>query len=365
MTKGKKAKNLTKEAVKLAKLVNKEIGGKKGQKKVSRAKGSKRLSGPQAYINLLNDPFFASPMKLGFGTFSPTMRRVAWYRLNVGLSTNTAFAVTFDHTINTGLRLYLNATSAAALGTPALTRNAANMDQIGACFQSARVIAAALRVTARYATTAVRGVMGGLALSSENRTNLEAATFDGVYGNGATRSFYSSAPGEIGGQVGYRPLDPSDFEFFGSRVNATTPFDAASSNHQLVVIGTAWPPSTTSIEIQVIMHLEGVAGLDTVGEQDSSEGYPDLTLDSASTALQTAGEPVVPTLSGIELLDFGLSHAYSRAALNGFGTGRSAGLNSIGMQNSPPIPNPPGPDLRSVGSSSTKAVSSGNGWTVV
>jgi len=183
--------------------------------------------------------------------------------------------------------------------------------------QSARVVASSIRIVVRYPATSSRGTLKGLYLPDENAINVASQNYAQLGALNATRWANSSASGEIGIDVAYRPVDSTSFEF-----NTTASVGTGGGPiPQLLVIGEGWPTGT-SIDTFVITHYETLSGVDQAGDDaDSGEN----TLSSNSVSLDMAGnnasrlQPVTTSISSIELLD----HALENAARSGARTGMS------------------------------------------
>lgn len=273
-------------------------------------------SAPQAsdYLNALTDPFFAAPPKLGVFSFTPTGKLTVYKELpTIGQLTSTAFAIVFTQTPIQTIRVYKAAASNTLLSAATITAfDAANAASVEDRAQLGRVINGALRVKCRYQANGLPGIMGGLYFPSETLDTIETLTFEGLVNLNNFRPFNGMSASYIGGEVQYRPGDVTDFEFAPISVDggAGTAYETAFIP-RMVVVGMGWPATATwEVESTVLYHAETLAGADSAGDQD---GEPDLvdggeTIDSLTSAVKQAGEPVVTSLENVNILDEALSN---------------------------------------------------------
>lgn len=286
-----------------------------------------------AYKRSLLDPWYAPPVKLGFGTFTPSSIRSSWRNYSfTPAATATSFAIVATPYIGigqgTGTALtkpsYLwigsssNATdllSAATGSTFTYSINASNAASVQNYADSGRVVSAALRVTVRYAATAVRGSLAIGYAGNDQTVALAGRTYTTLSDLFSSRRCSSTSGGEIAGEVQYRPLDPTSFEFNTNyMINGNGIIDSNAVIPQLYVVGTGWVAGSFQADVSVIFHYETLSGLD-VGADDAdinTLAATGATIDSLAAELSTMGEPLVTNnaeLTSLDLAVRGLSLA--------------------------------------------------------
>jgi len=308
------------------------------------------------YMKALTDPWFAPPVRLGWGSFTPSSLRAAWIRNTYSPSTTTtAFVVratptaTSAGTATSGtsgfLQTFESGSSSGQLSSASTSSNfaATNSMAFAAAVQTGRVVSMALRVTVRYPAANARGNLYGVYVPDDSGANLVASSYLTLASLFTSRTAQSSAAGEITIEVQYRPADSSSFAY-NSLPTASLP--ATTSLPQLLVIGTGWAPNSGfTYEVNIIAHYETLSGLD-LGGDDVDDGNSlaanGVTMDQAGQASTKAGEAVITSGFLLDALDSATSNI-SRARS---GLGRSSrmiatALSTISnLQNSQPILDP-------------------------
>jgi hypothetical protein len=307
-------------AIRRNKKKKKNVSGRQNMQRLNEKAGSATLEG---YVSALQNPFFASPVRLGFGTFVPTSLRAGWFRTSATANAlSTCFAVRATPTFTTGNTTTCSSgygmawettTGTVLIGASTATYNqaAVNSAALASVIQTARLVSMALRVTVRYPATAMRGNLFGAFIPDDSGTNFAAQSFNGLCNLFASCSAVASAAGEITIEVQYRPMDASAFIFTSL---PTSSYTAATDFPQLYVCGTGWPLGTAggfSYEVNQISHYESLSGFDGAGEDAdggntlASNGF---TTDQVGQAASKAGQPVVTSGWAVEALDSALSN---------------------------------------------------------
>lgn len=282
-------------------------------------------SSVQSYLRVLRDPWFAPPIRLGFGSFIPTSIRSTWNNVSIApTSTATCFVYIGTPAIgqgipatNLGYGQYYNTTSpdVPLTGVPSTPYPAANHVAFGAAVDTCRVIAGAVRVTVRYAATSVRGSLWVGYMADDSSFAVLSKTFTALTNVYSMRRCHSTAGGEIGGESQYRPSDSSSFNFDATlALDATGAVGAASSIPQLIVVGTGWAAGSFSLDVNQIFHYECLSGLDAGGDDAGGDSLAatGATLDQVGHASASLGEPVITSVAGMDAVDMaysGLTHA--------------------------------------------------------
>jgi hypothetical protein len=281
------------------------------------------------YISTLMDPWFCPPVKLGFGTFSASSLRTCYRKgaftvgnnatdfaigLNLNqITTNNACFPTVSQGAWVNFSDFPNANSQIGYGNDKASFATANSTTIVSTSDSYRTISSALRVTIRYAATALRGMLAGLYVPDDTPSALAGMTVSQVIGLNNSRLATSSAGGEITIEVQYRPIDSSSYQFIslvGQGVTVPQP--------QLVVVGTGWLTNTYAIEYEIIQHIETLSGLDTGGDDSGSTGdslaSTGVTIDQAGQAAITSAPTVITSSAMLDSINLAISNIYDVAA---------------------------------------------------
>jgi hypothetical protein len=275
-----------------------------------------RAPGMDTYLDALTHPFTAPQPRLGFGCFVGSMKYTGWYEnptLTMGAFTHFAVAVVPSIHSN-AIRVYTAGTSGTTLAASTITPlTVTNQSSLATFSQSSRIISSELRVKVRTPATSLPGSLGGFFLPDETVNNLEALTYAQLTQNQKYYPFSSEGP-NIGGAVQYRPIDATSFEFSAEYANAGA-LTATNALPQMVVIGTGWAASSFAVEMTLVVNFETLGGLDQSGQGDFEPSLvtSGLTVDMVGDKLAFAGPPVVPSISAIEMLDHGLTHAQNRS----------------------------------------------------
>jgi hypothetical protein len=264
------------------------------------------------YVKALQYPFTYPAPKLGVGTWTSTKKYTAWRHITpvVAGAGNTCFAINFQPWSPrqmVGMTIMNNPAPAIISGGP-VYYDAANIAQISSQTQSGRVISAALRVIVRYPATSLGGTAGMMHVPDDSQTNF---TNQSILNISELSSFQplSSGNGAIGGEVHYRPADPTDFEMTTDAAGQPIPPNVAS--HNLICCGSGFPAlSDWSVEIYAIVHYETLAGFDTAGEDDDEPGLlgGQATIDRLAANQTTLDSAVIPSISLLDSLEHGLNH---------------------------------------------------------
>lgn len=264
------------------------------------------------YVKALEDPFFAPAPKLGIGTFAPTSKHTIWFEntaITIG-ALETCFAVASVPSISAPAKTYTSTVATTLLsGATQVVYPATNSALINTLAQTGRVINWAVRVKVRAAATALPGTLGGIYFPNETRSNVETPSFSGMTSLSGYRPFSSSSTGQIGGEVQYRPIDMTSFEFYGFIVNPAL-IGGSTNTPTCLIVGTGWAAGTYSVEVSVVGHFETLGGADAAGEADSEPDLVDggATIDSISTAIAKTGEPIRTSLEALMALDETSNH---------------------------------------------------------
>jgi len=195
--------------------------------------------------------------------------------------------------------------------------------------QSSRLIAAEIRVVARYPATATRGLLSGVNVPYETLNNARALNFDGMTDLNGSHWATSDAAGQIGISVTSRPFSVTSYELsqqFGTNTQT-------SSGQFLIVAATGWPLSSASpynFEVSVIGHYETNGGFDfPADDEDEVENNnlaaSGISMDQAGQlALQTP--PVKTSVSMMESLDAALTNIHRSGSRTGFAGRPSRGF---------------------------------------
>lgn len=269
------------------------------------------------YIKALTNPWYAPPVRLGWGTFVPTTLRASWlrYTLTPG-ALQTAFCISATPTIGAGAGMtsfsenFISTVGTNTLAASTIASSGSyNNGVLAAVAQTGRVVSGALRVCVRYPATALRGNLVGGFLADDSGTNFRAVTFDNLSSQFQSRTVSSSTAGELVVEVQYRPSDLTSFDMNGTLMN-TGGASLATILPRCYVVGTGWSPSTFSIEINQIFHYETLAGLDAGGEDEedgNSLAAAGHTMDEAGQASAKAGQPVITSGLLIDAIDSAIS----------------------------------------------------------
>jgi hypothetical protein len=295
--------------------------GDVGQKRFTRAPRQ------ADYVRALRDPFFAPAPKLGVMTFVPTAKHTAFFEAVswLGTATNTTQVTMIRAGIVNSITRYegTSATSTALSGMTKSTFGYVNNAAIAAVAQMGRVINCGWRAKIRAAATSLPGTLGFVFIPNEIVSNVELLTPNQITQLCGFRSASATASGVIGGEIQYRPTDTTDFEFQGHNVDTIA---GSTAGYCMLIVATGWAASGWNIELSGILHLETLGGVDLGGETD---GEPDLvdggmTMDSISSAIASAGEPIVTSIEALEALDHAhsnISRARSARSLSGMISG--------------------------------------------
>jgi len=304
-----------------------------------------------AYRRVLIDPFFAPPIKLGFGTFVPTSIRSAWvnYSPAVG-NTDTNFVIIATPFTNVASNAgttysapsfiqYTGATSSAtSVSMSGNTFNgtaAQNQSSFASMVDTSRVIAGALRFNVRYAATTLRGSLFAFYVGDDSQTALGTKTYANLSSVYAARRCTSSASGEIGGEVQYRPVDPSSFSMVPNW--SASSFGSSTNIPQLVIVGVGWTAGTFQIEISSLFHYETLSGLDVSADDAdiNTLAANGVTIDQLGASMSNAGEPVITDLANLTAVDLAIQglanadHARHGRGARMFSTAISSAGNGI------------------------------------
>jgi hypothetical protein len=273
-----------------------------------------------AYLRLLSDPWYASPVRLGWGTFIPTSVRQGWLRnLVTPNATSTCFCVVSTPAIASSATLpcFSNYYD-AALGTTAVSSSvsqlafpATNATTLAVTADSARAIAGALRLTVRYPATSIRGSLYGLFVPDDTRATFLTGTYNYFINLFATRTAQSVAGGEISCEVQYRPADVSSFQFGSGMVSNPAAGSASVGVPQLIIIGVGWPAAGFSVSWDVIWHYETLGGFDSAGEDVNDGGTlaaNGVTMEAAGAASANSGPAVITDAALLGKIDSETSH---------------------------------------------------------
>lgn len=336
-----------------------------------RAKGSRFTSNgqnrftrpPQAadYVKALTDPFFAPAPKLGFGTFVPTAKHTVWYEKTSNITSTSNWAVvTSIPAVSNSIQVYQGTTATvgnALSGITPVGASVTNQANIVAVCQLARCINWGMRVKVRASATALPGTVGFLYLADESRFDIESLSATQLQALVGYRPCTASSVGQIGGEVQYRPADMTDFNFYAAMVGSLAP-SSTSQQMQMVCIATGWTAANWDLEISIVGHIESLAGIDSSGEADSEPDLVDggVTIDSVSSLVMQAGEPIKTSLEALMKLD----DASSNIARIRYGQSIGGMMSNFasGLASSSVVPvNNKGTDFGLFGTSSTKATS--------
>jgi len=269
-------------------------------------------AGLGTYRNAVINPFFAPQTRLGWGCYTPTSLLTGWTTFSPAMNVNgTAFAVLFQPnltgTIATTCVSYSSLLSNTTLATAPTTsnNNFVNGTSLATLADSSRIISAAMRIAVRSPDTAMRGTLGAVFLPYSTYTGITGLTYDAIRSLPSYREFSVSAIGS-GGEVQYRPCDPSDFTF---TVGHTAGVSVGSPQVFLAIVGTGWPAANHAIDISAIAHHESLGGLDAAAMDAIGNTLADhgITMDQAARSLMTEA-PIIPSLSLLDSIENGLSH---------------------------------------------------------
>jgi hypothetical protein len=224
----------------------------------------------RTYLQALQDPFTGPVGKLGFDTFTPTSLHSGWLNQTLSIpSVVTSFAFTARPDFGpAAFNWYANANPLSTYATSYQgSLSVANSSTMQLLAQTGRVVCAGVRCRVRTAATSLPGRCGGIYFPDESYVNTDTKSFSQIQMLSGYRDFHHSGPTEVGGQVCYRPVDNTSFEFSNSFIaghasNATSPI--------LVVQGTGWAPGSFAVDISYYMVMETLGGVDAGGEDDYS-----------------------------------------------------------------------------------------------
>lgn len=307
----------------------------------------------QSYVRALTDPWFAPPLRLGWGSFTPSSLNCAWSRYTQSLqSSSTCFLVlgtpfvgsASASTTNPGFIKQFESTSAGTnivSSVNVVNGASVNSSVLTGMADAARVVSGALRVTVRYPATSVRGSIYGLFSGVDSTGVTMSNSFNTLGALFNARTAQSSAAGEVSIEVQYRPSDINSFAFNNQYVNGSGSYVSTIILPQFIVVGNGWPSGVgCSVETNFIIHYETLSGLDQSGEDDddgSSLALSGITSDMAGFAATRAGQPVITSGWAIAALDSATSNLARAARGMGRG-GRRLGLaTGIGTQNTDPV----------------------------
>jgi len=288
------------------------------------------------YVEGLEDPFSGPIGKLGFGTFVPTGVHTGWRQISITPSaTATCFAIVVTPGVGGDfIRFYQGATAQTALGTSTNFTALQNAATLALQMQTARVISSGIRCIARVAGTGLMGSMGGIYLPDDNLLNIEGQTYDNICNLSGFREFHVSGAGEKGGQVAYRPIDPTSFVFDSLYANSGN-VDNTASRPYMVIIGRNFPANAHQFDVAVHEALESLGGLDAAGDDDTS--LTDLNIDAIGALLPVVAPPVTVSLTAVDMLDAAMTNvSRSQARYGGFGS--ISGSSRLGSARLAPTP---------------------------
>lgn len=279
------------------------------------------------YLECLMDPWYAGPIRLGWGSFTPTMLRTGFSRFTTTINAlDTAFAMTlhpdttlFSGSTTPGTWVQWTDPSSATLLSAAARTNAGsytNAAALNAVIQSLRVVAASIRVTVRYSATSVRGTLFGVFVAADSHNNMTSLSFAGLSALNGARWATSDAAGQISVQVAYRPSDTSSFQFTSNAISGAT-----SAISHLVIGGTGWPAGLYTVDVAYLTHYESLGGFDTAADDyDASEtiAATGSTMDQIG-AIASTSQPVLTDNTAIMNIDNALANISKSISRTGMG----------------------------------------------
>jgi len=305
-----------------------------------------------SYARALLDPWNAPSVRLGFGSFVPTAIRTASLFSGPSMpATANCFAVlgtcyVANHenndqqlTVPAFISTYHSNIGTEVLGIHRFGNQAAvNAASINNALSSSRVISGAMRVTVRYAATAVRGSLTILYLPDTSFAQITNMTFNELVSLQSGRRCNSTAGGEIAGEIQYRPVDATSFEFSTDMTRGTLGLEVGIPLGQrgipiFVAVGSGWVPGSFQIEISQVVHYEGVAGVESYSDGDGSDSLAasGVTIDQVGQSLSAMGDPVLTNsaeMTSIELAMHGFANANRARAGNGPSSSSSSSFTS-------------------------------------
>jgi len=284
------------------------------------------------YISTLCDPWSFGPVRLGWGTFSPTGLHTAFLRVRGTPIANqmvfkmnplfyTAASVGQYNGFCSVFQPVGAGTALNTVGVPITQFGSQNYAYLASVIQSARVVSAAMRVTAAYPATSARPNLTGLCIGREVPLNVYSQSVTTLQSFNASRWAQSNSAGNVGIEVQYRPLDPEDYIFYNA---GNVPINQAENNNMIVTLSDI--PANCYWTLEIIVHYETISGLDGPGDDALNEtdtmSMSGVTMDMAGS-LAAREQPVIPSITAIEMLDRGLETAANSLSRTGMGRMRS------------------------------------------
>jgi len=280
------------------------------------------------YLDCLMDPWYAGPIRLGWGSFTPTMLRTGFSRFTATVNAadaNFAMVLHPDTIGNSGAAVpstyvqWGDPTTTTALNAAlrSLGGGYGNATALSSVIQTLRVVAASIRVTVRYSANTVRGDLIGLYIPGDSFNNLTNSTFSALANLNGARWATSDVAGQISIQVNYRPSDVNSFAFTGTAVSATTTIIP-----HLIVVGAGWIPNTFSVDVAFLSHYESLGGFDPAADDyDASEtiAASGATMDQVG-ALASTSQPILTDNTAIMSIDNALANITRSSQRTGMST---------------------------------------------
>jgi len=223
------------------------------------------------YLSTLNNPFEYPGVRMGFGCLIPTQLTMAYVKGTLSPNADGSFRIVGVpwNSASGSFNGSVGFTSVTGVNTAPtyLPLVSANLTQMVANFNLARVISGGVRVSVKYPATSTPGILN--CFTSSNSSSAATATT-----NQAGLSLpQAKLSGSDGAQVLYRPTDTNDTEF-GSLVASGGGLLASS---QLYVDGIGYPTGST-VYYEIVYHLEVYSTiLNGVADLGQESGFPTLS----------------------------------------------------------------------------------------
>jgi hypothetical protein len=166
--------------------------------------------------------------------------------------------------------------------------------------ETGRVISSGIKLEVAYPTTVTRGSLAALYLPNETLTAVESMTFDGLFRHPQSVVSLATSNGNIGTQVNYMPVDNGSFNFVQS-VSGDLDWASTFADDLLpimVIFGISWPLSVGRIEMELVLHAEGLGGIDPESADDAEPSLvtSGVTMDQVANTISESGNPIINAL---------------------------------------------------------------------